>query len=294
MVSQLLGTYMVKTGDLTKEQFEKVREALGKIRVKLGLIAMEEGMLTEEQCNEINRIQQLKDARFGDIAVDNGYLTDAQVGSLLKMQGNEYLSFAQALVDEKVMSLETLAGVLKKYQTEHGFTNSEMEAIKSGEPDRVVPLFLPPGAEEYTDITILALKTLIRVIDAGAYPMEGFISDTASLVMPVTQEMEGDEYWRTGFADENSGLCVLASVFARDIFNEVNEDVQDAVAEFTNCVNGLFATAKSAKNVNFEMLPPLFGKTGTITGSNICVMPFGVGDAVVNFVVTNRKEWREE
>ena len=289
MVSNLLGNYMVETGLLSKRQLEYVLTVQEKIRVKLGLIAVSEGMLTLDQADAINRMQQVMDKRFGDIAVEMGYLTDAQVGSLLKMQGNEYLAFAQTLVDEGLVTMDKLQSVLRSYQIENGYTNTELEAIKSGDLEKIVELFLPKGAEDYLEVVTVALKTLIRCINRQAYPMAGKLVKNAKLEFPVTQELEGPEYWRIGFADVAGGLCTVASAFAKYEFTTVDEDVQDAVGEFVNCVSGLFATAKSNAGVTLELMPPELGETKEVEGDDILVMPFGIGNVTVNLIVTNKK-----
>lgn len=292
MVSYLLGNYMVEEGLMTKAQLAYVISIQEKIRVKLGLIAVAEGMLTLNQAEAINRLQQAMDKRFGDIAVEKGYLTETQVSSLLKMQGNEYLLFAQTLVDEGIVSMDKLQSVLRSYQVENGFTNTEMEAIKSGDAEKIAPLFVPQGAEEYQELVTVALKTMVRCIDRQAYPRYGKLVDTVDLKNPVTQDLEGSAYWRVGFAEGNGGLCSLASVFAKEDFKEVNGDVQDAAGEFLNCISGLFATAQSHNNITLELMPPELGESRSVSGKDILVMPFGVCNKTVYFVVTNKKGWR--
>ncbi|MDD6034654.1 MAG: chemotaxis protein CheX [Lachnospiraceae bacterium] len=292
MVGYLLGNYMVDEGIMTAEQLSQVISKQEEIRVKLGLIAVSEGMLTLDQADAINRMQQVMDKRFGDIAVEKGYLTESQVGSLLKMQGNEYLTFAQTLVDEGIVTMDKLQTILKNYQVENGFTNTELEAVKSGDADKIVPLFLPRGAEEYQEVVTVALKTLVRCIDRHAYPMCGKLANVFDLEKPVSQELIGKESWKVGFADEEGGLCSLASMFAKEEFVVVNEDVQDAVGELLNCISGLFATAEGNKGIVLELMPPELGESGPVSGNDILVMPFGICNTTVNFVVTNKKGWR--
>lgn len=292
MISYLLGNYLVEEGLMTKDQLKHVISVQEQIRVKLGLIAVSEGMLTIDQADAINRMQQTMDKRFGDIAVEKGYLTEAQVGSLLKMQGNEYLTFAQTLVDEGIVTMDKLQLVTRSYQVENGFTNTELEAVKSGEIEKIVPLFLPKGAEEYEDIVAVALKMIVRCIDRHAYPMYGMLADKADLVKPVSQVLEGPENWKVCFADGENGLCCLASGFAKEDFTTVDEDVQDAVGELLNCINGVFATGQSNKGVTLELMPPELGDDVSVSGTDILVIPFGIGDATVNFVVTNKNGWR--
>jgi len=66
----------------------------------------------------------------------------------------------------------------------------------------------------------------------------------------------------------------------------------DAAGEFLNCVSGVFATSKGSQNITLELMPPELGGSGSATGEDILVMPFGIGGATVNFIVTNKKGWR--
>ena len=102
MFDQIFGNYLVSSGKISKEQFADVLESEGKIRVKLGLIAVAEKLMTEAQAEEVNKLQAIMDRRFGDIAVEEGYLTEGQVETLLKKQGNAYLAFAQALENQQL------------------------------------------------------------------------------------------------------------------------------------------------------------------------------------------------
>ena len=292
MISYLLGNYLVEEDFMTKEQLTHVISVQEKIRVKLGLIAVSEGMLTLDQADAINRLQQTMDKRFGDIAVEKGYLTEAQVDSLLKMQGNEFLTFAQTLVDEGIVTMDKIQLVLRSYQVENGFTNTELEVLKSGDIDKIIPLFLPKGAEAYEEIVTVALKMVVRCIDRYAYPLSGELVNSVELVKPVSQELTGADTWKVCFADVSGGMCRLGSGFAKESFTEVDEDVQDAVGELLNCISGLFATAQSNKGVSLELMPPEMGADASVSGENILVMPFGIGDTTVNFVVTNKKGWR--
>jgi len=295
MVGYLLGNYMVEEGFMTTEQLETIISAQERVRVKLGLIAVLEGMLTLDQAVAINRMQQGMDKCFGDIAIEKGYLTGAQVASLLKMQGNGYLMFAQTLVDEGIVTMHKLQNILKDYQIENGFTNTEMEAVKSGDEEKIIPLFLPQGADEYQEIVTIALKMLVRCVDRHAYPMYGRLADSREvreLKMPVIQELAGAEYWRAGIADEKGGLCAVASALAGEEYHEINEEVRDAAGEFVNCVDGLFAAAKGMRNVELELMPPEFSENGVAEGSSILIMPFGIRGAAVNFIVTKQKDGR--
>ena len=170
MINQLFGNYLVKTGALTRDQLERAFETQKKVRVKLGLIAVTEKLMTLEQSEEVNKLQAVMDKRFGDIAVEKGYLTDDQVGRLLGLQGNQYLTFAQAVTDNGFMTLKEFENAFVEYQKALAFTATDMESLKSGDSDRIVPLFLPDDVEDLQKEHILiAVRTLLRLIDSDAY-----------------------------------------------------------------------------------------------------------------------------
>ena len=100
--------------------------------------------------------------------------------------------------------------VLRSYQVENGLTNTELEAIKSGDIDKIVPLFLPQGADEYQEIVTVALKTIVRCIDRHAYPFSGTLTNAVELDKPVSQSLVGNEDWKVCFADGKGGAggCV--------------------------------------------------------------------------------------
>ena len=86
MVENILGSYLVKCGKISKEQLQDAIKKQDETRVKLGLLAVTEGILTIEQAEYINRLQATEDKRFGDIAVERGLLTEEQILNLLKKQ----------------------------------------------------------------------------------------------------------------------------------------------------------------------------------------------------------------
>ena len=62
--------------------------------------------------------------------------------SLLKKQGDEYLLFVQALVEKGILSLEQIQKEINAYKKSGRFTALDIEAIKSGDIDKIVPVFV--------------------------------------------------------------------------------------------------------------------------------------------------------
>jgi len=295
MFDQIFGRYLVKREYLTVEQLEEVIAYESSVRVKLGLIAVTEKLMTQEQADEVNQLQTVMDKRFGDIAVMQGYLTEEQVMHLLKKQDDIYMLFCQTLIDKGYMTLEEVDQALNEYQAEEGFTHSDMDDLVSGDVDRIVRIFLPTNSELNNRLCGIVIRTVIRVIDSGAYVSKSYLTDQLIMDNFAMQKLDGDHKIATGFAGLNKDLLAIADVFAKEEFPEVDLDALDAVGEFTNCVNGLFASELSNENVSVDMLPPEYYESPvTIKGKEFCVLPVHIGEKSVNFVLSIDSEFSVE
>lgn len=284
MISRLFGAYLVKEGKLTEAQLETVFETMRKVRVKLGLIAVSEKLMTTQQSDEVNRLQAIVDKRFGDIAVEKGYLTEEQVSRLLGLQGNQYLSFVQSIVDNDFMQMDDIESALAAYQNENGFTLTDIESLKSGDSDRIIPMFLPNNITEYqTEHILVCIRTLIRLIDSEIYVGKGFVTDFYEAPYFALQSLDGDNKASMAFSGEGNNILKIADAFAGESFDKVDEDSLDSVAEFINCVNGLFAT-KVNSSFMIDMLPPEYSTSKTMFSGKILVLPVYVQGLKVDLI----------
>lgn len=286
MFDQIFGNYLVQAGKISREKLDEIIEYENTVRVKLGTIAVAEKLMTEAQAEEVNQLQAVMDKRFGDIAVEKGYLTDDQVGQILKKQGNAYMIFVQTLIDQEVMDMDEIEKELSVYQNEQGFTHSDMDDLISGDIERIVKLFLPSNTELHDRLCGIAVRTLIRLINSGAYVSKAFLVDQISADNFAMQPIKGDHDIISGFAGTQNSLLAIANPFAGEEFEEVDLDALDAVGEFTNCINGLFASELSKEGVDIDMLPPEFYDHAiTISGNQFCVFPITIGYTLINFVL---------
>ncbi len=287
MINRLFGNFLIQSGKITQEQLDAVIESQKKVRVKLGLIAVAEKLMTSEQSEEVNRLQAIMDKRFGDIAVEKGYLTEEQVGRLLGLQGNAYLTFVQALVDNGCMKAEDVEASLAEYQKANSFTATDMDALKSGEADRIVPLFLPVDCTGlWAELAQGAVRALIRLIDAETYVQKAKIVSSYEADRFALQDMEGAHKATLSFAGDGTVLKAIADVYGQEDFAEVDLDALDAVGEFINCINGMFST-KIASTCNMDMLPPAFvAERSTAKAGKICVLPVCVNGKMIDMLIT--------
>ena len=285
MIANIVANYLVNKGLISVEQYIELFEELSRVRARLGLIAVHEGLMTEYQADTVNMLQATMNMKFGDLAVEKGILTNEQVKELLKKQGNPYLSLAQALENMGIMRLTDLDLVMKKYQAENELSASSLEALKSDEIDRIVPLYLPADGDDYIDIALLATKTIMRCVNPNIMPMKAYFTDELDIQNGALQFVDGDPCLTTAFCGDGNSLLEIASTFGQEDFEKVDMDALDAVAELINCVNGMYASDKSLLRIRMELYPPEFDDCAEkIEGSTMLVFPMIVGDKSINLV----------
>lgn len=258
MFEQHFASYLLEKQHITKSQFDLLMEQHQSTRVKLGLIAVAQKLLTNEQADQLHALQRQTDRRFGDLAVEKGYLSPQQVEELLEMQGNSYLRLVQILSENSILSLAEIEDFLQEYQVDQGFSSEQIQVLKSGDLQSILPLLVRtdnPLANQYIS---LALRNIIRFIHNQ--PLLGTMTRVTSYSKQnlALQAVIGDHDLWLGCASDDDSLIEIASPFAREEFSQMDEDAFDAVCEFLNCVNGLFSTELSHKDITVDMEPPSF------------------------------------
>ena len=295
MFGVYFGKYLEGKGIISNEQYNDIISDSKNAKVKMGLLAVEAGYMTEEQAEQVNNLQQMQDRRFGDIAVEKGYLTEDQVGSLLKKQGDEYLLFVQALVEKGILSLEQIQKEINAYKKSGRFTALDIEAIKSGDIDKIVPVFvkenyIPPIIKDYIALTA---RNMVRFIDQHfrLEKVEKLNEYTSTFV--ASQELNGDHKIFSGFCGDGEGIKLIAEAYAKEEFETVDMDVLDAACEFLNCNNGLYASKLSYEDVDLDMLPPVMKDTVTTICSdgNMFRVPFYIKDKQVDLIICIESKW---
>lgn len=88
-----------------------------------------------------------------------------------------------------------------------------------------------------------------------------------------------------GFASNDNELLEIASAFAKEDFNQLDEDSFDSVCEFINCINGLFATELSHNDVILEIMPPAFGPNQKLSGpEGVFIVPMSLNGKQVDLI----------
>lgn len=287
MFSQFFGDYLVKNNIITASQFNEVMEHQKTTRVKLGLIAVSKKLLTINQSNEINLLQSQMDKRFGDIAIEKGYLNNEQLTLLLSLQGNEYLQFVQTLIDKNILTLEDIDNYLLDFKKLNHFTSIELEAIKSSDVDSIIPIFLHIKEPFYNEHMGLSIRNIIRFIDTQVRLEKIYSVKEYTFDHLACQTLKGNHNVFVGFAGKGSNLLSIANPFAKENFDKIDEDSFDAVCEFINCINGLFASKLSHENIDLDMQPPLYYSNQTIkTDNKFYVAPIYINGIEVDLIMS--------
>ena len=287
MFSQFFGNYLLENQKITAEQFASCMDYIKENRVKLGLIAEKEGLLSREQAEELNELQTQSDKRFGDLAIENGYLTEYDVSYLLSRQGNLYLIFVQALEENNILTRDEVDQEIPAFQSSYGFSDEQLKAVEDGDIEKVLPAFIGDEDSKYIPLVGLALRNLIRFVSSYIRIDKGTTVSSLSSRYMAYQRTTGDYDGFLGFAsDDDESLLSIAEAFAKETFDAMDEDALDSVSEFTNCINGLYATEQSYQNISIDMLPPEFLFDGTIEDQdNFIVIPVFIEGQKVNLFV---------
>lgn len=179
------------------------------------------------------------------------------------MQGDQYLLFVQALNDHGYLTLEEIQKELKAYKKDERLSALDMDAIKSSDLDKIVPVFtkecsIPPVMKDY--IALMA-RNVVRFIDTDLRLEQTERINSYQADFMASQELEGEFNFFVGISGEPEAVIEAASVFGREEFQTVDEDSLDAVSEFINCNNGLYASKLSEEEIELELLPPMMYTT---------------------------------
>lgn len=286
MLDRLLGKYMLEKQLITKEQLGHVFRVQENNRAKLGVIAVSEKLITIAQAEQVNALQASMDMRFGDIAIEKGYLTQAQLNRLLELQGNSYLTFVQAIVDENFLSMEQVNKVEADYQSELGLTATNMMELKSDDIDRIVPIFLEDSDKQLQGMFAMGVKAMYRLVDNHVYIGKAFKTTSIRGEVFGYQKFHGDENATVAICGKYEDIQKVAISYTKEEFIETEEDALDAVCEFINCINGLYATEQSKSGQKIELEPPEFSVSYTeARGEGITVLPVYISGGEVAFMV---------
>jgi hypothetical protein len=275
MFFRLFGNYLKDKSLLDDKQIEELMKYRRENRVKLGMLAVEQGLMTAEKADEVNRLQAVQDKRFGEIAIEKTYLTSADMDQLIAKQGNPYFLFLQAVQEKGFLSKDKLNELLLAYQEEKALNAAQLEIVKSGTADEVAEEFLKADNSHAENLIKLAIRNLVRFVSSDICFGNIVKTDKFEAAQMASQKIESTTPIQLALTSEASELLELACIYGKEEFDTLDADAYDAVCEFINCNNGLYARTHSTLCCELELLPPTFEEKaaweGEIYSLDVCV-----------------------
>ncbi len=290
------GKFLVERGFLSPEVYMGLIEATKHDKLKLGLLAIEMGLMTKEQAEEVNRLQQQQDRRFGDIAMSLGYITEDDLYDLLDRQGDSYLLFVQAVLESGLMDFDDIKAQLGEFRKSEHLSAYELESIKTGDVDRILPIFLNDDKlpQTFRDYAALTGRNVVRFVDRFFRIDRPQILSEYKAESMVLQYAHGARNVLVGLGGTENNLDALAWGFVNTLMNntEAEYDVLDVTAEFLNVNNGLFASGSAGSLRTIRMESPMKKYDGcklTSKGS-IYRIPFYIDECPISLVFCYESE----
>lgn len=292
MLDRLMGTFLVEQGTLTRQQLTEAYKVQEASRAKLGVIAVAEKLMSIAQAEQVNTLQASMDKKFGDIAIEKGYLSEAQVSRLLDLQGNMYLAFLQAVVDLGYLSMQQLEMAEESYQSLHGFTESDMAALKTGDVEVAVPIFLETDDQLYKRMFSMGVKNMYRLVDSHVYIGKAYKARVLKDEVMGYQKFHGDQTAVVAISGKYEDVRKMAIAYTKEEFVETKEDALDAVCELINCINGLYATEQSRADVKIELEPPNFSVNfAQASSEEMLVLPVYIRGGEIKYMIAVSKDF---
>lgn len=259
MFNQYFGNYLLEKKILKPEELRLVLAEQKSVKVKLGVLAIDSGYMNAAQVVQIHKLQTVNDRKFGELAVEVGYLTESQLNELLQAQKKSNILLGQVLIEKGFFTFGRYEEVLLQYRQDSRLTNDEIQALKNSDVKTITEIFLKNVSGEHDrmmhEYVELFIRNVVRFIDDEIRVEEAIEVNSYSFDYLVTQKIEGEYGFFSGFAATESALARFASFYAEEELDEMNDLSEDSLGEFLNCHNGLFLSHLAHKGIELELLP---------------------------------------
>lgn len=289
MFNQHFGNYLLEKKILKPEELRLVLEEQKSAKVKLGILAIDAGYMNAAQVERIHKLQTAKDRRFGELAVEEGLMTENQLNELLHTQKKSNVLLGQVLIEKGFFTFEKYEEVLLQYKQTSCLTTDEIQALKNNDVEKITDIFLKNLSSGHDSITHdyfeLFLRNIVRFIDDEIRVEEAEETDVYHFNYLVTQRIEGECSFFSGFSAPETVLTRLASIYAEEGLDGINPLAEDSLGEFLNCQNGLFLSHLSHEGIELNLFPAEVKKGGTLkSAGKLYVIPCHLSFGKIDFL----------
>ncbi|MBC3797259.1 hypothetical protein [Acetobacterium tundrae] len=289
MFNQYFGNYLLVKKLIKPEELRVILAEQKSVKVKLGVLAIDSGYMNASQVDRIHRFQAAKDRKFGELAIEEGYLTENQLNELLNAQKKSNILLGQLLIEKGLFSLEKYEAVLAQYREDSQLSNDEIQVLKNNDITQITKLFLKTLSihdnsipQEYFE---LFLRNIVRFIDDEIRMEPAVEVNSYPYDYLVTQRIEGEHLFFSGFAASETVLAKFASIYAEEALDRVDALAKDSLGEFLNCHNGLFLSELAHKGIELDLFPPEIKEAGIIKpDGKLYVIPCHLNFGKIDFI----------
>lgn len=167
------------------------------------------------------------------------------------------------------------------------FTESELNVLKEGDTKSLVAAFVKMKNERYNMQLQCVLKSLqLYLGDSIELRKVNEVKDMKVSSLGC-QLMGGDEDVFLGISGKENALIKAASLFAQEEFKTLDSDVYDAICEMINCINGMFASELSGKDIEVTLELPVFHAATEIRSEKgFYVVNIGISDTEFDMILS--------
>ena len=187
--------------------------------------------------------------------------------------------------------LEELEKAEEDYQKQHGFTESDMAALKTGDVEQAVPIFLGTDDPVYKGMFSMGVKNMYRLVDTHVYIGKAYTARSIKDEVLGYQAFHGDQQAVVAISGKYDDVRKMAISYTKEEFIETKEDALDAICELINCINGLYATEKSKQDTRIELDPPNFNVSyAEALSEEMFVLPVYICGGEVKYIIAVSKD----
>ena len=161
-------------------------------------------------------------------------------------------------------------------------SNSCLNAIKNCDIDTVIRTFVTNAPDSSIPLLAQSLRNLIRFVSTHLAIHSSRTAQSYSAKHMCLQRTNGASDGFLMFASNDDSLLPIACKYGQWDFTTMDEDSYDAICEFINCINGLYASQASQQDLELDMLPPEFYSNATCTVEQ--------GDLTIIPILLNQKQ----
>ena len=179
-----------------------------------------------------------------------------------------------------------LSSYIAKNRKDANFTDAELKALKEGNLDNMVSIFVPMKNDKYVQQLQCVLKSMRYYMGEDVSLLQVNLEDNHREHFVGCQMMDGDEEVFFAIGGSDDALIKVASRFAQVDFDEFDSDAYDAICELINIINGAYATKLSYEDIEVSLHPPVFYKDTQIKADNgMYVVTFSMNGHRFNLIM---------